>query len=154
MGTRWNRLDEAVLTSTHNLCFWAEIRKIMYTPVNHSFTIEKWGLRGSKLYRHVFVMWETLVSASVDLDKIIDEVTQDCVQLTETFAVTRKTKPNFVFICDSFRCRVANISKLFSRCLTAQPGWRSIRMYFMYAYLWPKLWECLLRLYYLFDFML
>ena len=36
--------------------FWAEIRKIMYTPVNPSFTIEKWGLRGSKLYRHVFVM--------------------------------------------------------------------------------------------------
>ena len=30
---------EAVLTSTHNLCFWAEIRKIMYTPVNPSFTI-------------------------------------------------------------------------------------------------------------------
>ena len=23
----------------HNLCFWAEIRKIMYTPVNPSFTI-------------------------------------------------------------------------------------------------------------------
>ena len=41
---------EAVLTSTHNLyfwaelsshnlCFWAEIRKIMYTPENPSFTI-------------------------------------------------------------------------------------------------------------------
>ena len=29
----------AVLTSTHNLCFWAEIRKVMYTPVNPSFTI-------------------------------------------------------------------------------------------------------------------
>ena len=25
--------------STHNLCFWAEIRKIMYTPVNPNFTI-------------------------------------------------------------------------------------------------------------------
>ena len=23
----------------HNLCFWAEIRKIMHTPVNPSFTI-------------------------------------------------------------------------------------------------------------------
>ena len=33
----------------------AEIRKIMYTPVNPSFTIQKWGLRGSKLYRYVFV---------------------------------------------------------------------------------------------------
>ena len=28
----------------------------MYTPVNPSLTILKWGLRGSKLYRHVFVM--------------------------------------------------------------------------------------------------
>ena len=34
-----NRLGEAVLTSTRNLYFWAEIRKIMYTPVNPSFTI-------------------------------------------------------------------------------------------------------------------
>ena len=41
----------------HNLCFWAEIRKIMYTPVNPSFTIWKWGWRGSKLYRFVFVMY-------------------------------------------------------------------------------------------------
>ena len=28
----------------------------MYTPVNPSFTIKKWGLRGSNLYGHVFVM--------------------------------------------------------------------------------------------------
>ena len=28
-----------VLTTTHNLCFWAEIRKIMYTSANPSFTI-------------------------------------------------------------------------------------------------------------------
>ena len=32
-------LDEAVRTSTHNLCFWAEIGKLIYTPVNPSFTI-------------------------------------------------------------------------------------------------------------------
>ena len=25
--------------SSHNLCFWAKIRKLMYTPVNPSFTI-------------------------------------------------------------------------------------------------------------------
>ena len=36
--------------------FWTEIRKIMYTPVNPSFTIQKWGLKGSKLYRHVFAI--------------------------------------------------------------------------------------------------
>ena len=32
-------LVRTVLTSTQNLCFWAEIRKIIYTPVNPSFTI-------------------------------------------------------------------------------------------------------------------
>ena len=42
--------------STQNLFFGAEIRAMMYTPVNPSFTIYKWGLRGSTLYRHVFVM--------------------------------------------------------------------------------------------------
>ena len=36
--------------------FWTEIRKLMYTPVNPSFTVSQWGLRGSKLYRHVSVM--------------------------------------------------------------------------------------------------
>ena len=34
-----NIFCEAVLMSTHKLYFWAEIRKIMYTPVNPSFTI-------------------------------------------------------------------------------------------------------------------
>ena len=33
----------------------AEIRKLMYTPVNPSFTVWKSGLRGTKLYRLVFV---------------------------------------------------------------------------------------------------
>ena len=31
--------NEAVLMSTHNLCFNAAIRKIIYTPVNHSLTL-------------------------------------------------------------------------------------------------------------------
>ena len=75
VGTRYNRLIEA-----HILCFerwggsneypqsmfWAEIRKIMYTPVNPSFTKWKWGLRGSKLYWHVFVMeWKIMDYKSI-----------------------------------------------------------------------------------------
>ena len=36
--------------------FWAEIRKTMNTPVNPSFTIIKVEFKGSKLYRHVFMM--------------------------------------------------------------------------------------------------
>ena len=46
--------------STNNLCFWADIRKLVYTPVNTSFTVRiKMGLKGSKLYRHIFVMNQT-----------------------------------------------------------------------------------------------
>ena len=37
--------------------FWAELRKLMYTPLNPSLTILKWGLRGTKLYRYVFVIY-------------------------------------------------------------------------------------------------
>ena len=37
----------------------------MYTPVNPSFTISKWGLRGSKLYRHVFVMDASIALGTV-----------------------------------------------------------------------------------------
>ena len=33
-------------------------------PENPSFTTKKWGLRGSKLYRHVFVMEALLMSTN------------------------------------------------------------------------------------------
>ena len=36
--------------------FLSRNKEIIYTPVKPSFTIQKWGLRGSKLYRRVFVM--------------------------------------------------------------------------------------------------
>ena len=39
MGARWSRLGEAVLTGAHGLCFQADMRKIMYAPVDPSFTI-------------------------------------------------------------------------------------------------------------------
>ena len=47
----------------------------MYTPVNPSFTIYKWGLRGSKLYGHVFVMetW-SLWNALIQIDMRINEI--------------------------------------------------------------------------------
>ena len=46
--------------STHNLCFRAKIRK-MYTPVNPSFTILKWGTRGYTLHGLVIMMTRTTV---------------------------------------------------------------------------------------------
>ena len=47
MGACWNGLNAAVVTSTHNLCFWAKIRKIMYTPSNPTLSYTNWGLRGA-----------------------------------------------------------------------------------------------------------
>ena len=35
-------IDCWVFVCTHNLCFWAEIWKVMYTHVNPSFTLQKW----------------------------------------------------------------------------------------------------------------
>ena len=36
--------------------FQSKNKKIMYTPVNPSFTLCKWGVRGSSLHGIVFVM--------------------------------------------------------------------------------------------------
>ena len=44
-------LTETVLTSTHNLYFRAKNKKIMYTPVNPSFTIIKVGCKGVYITR-------------------------------------------------------------------------------------------------------
>ena len=44
------------LEPPRDLCFRAETRKIMHTLANPTFSFLKWGLRGSKLYRHVFMM--------------------------------------------------------------------------------------------------
>ena len=33
VGAGKNKRDEAVLMSTHNICFWAKIRKIIYNPL-------------------------------------------------------------------------------------------------------------------------
>ena len=53
MGTRQNRLAEAVLTRTHNLCFGAKIRKIgmyLHTPV----FLYKSGVQGVYITRTCF----------------------------------------------------------------------------------------------------
>ena len=55
MGTRYNRLIEAVLTSTHNLCFRAKIRKNEY-PGKPQFYYIKVGCKGSKLHGHASMM--------------------------------------------------------------------------------------------------
>ena len=51
--------------STHNLCFRAKIRKIMYTPVNPNFIIIKWGVSGvgvgSTLHRRVCMIQQCAV---------------------------------------------------------------------------------------------
>ena len=49
---------EAVLTSTHDLCFRAKISKNAY-PCKPKFYYIKWGVRGCTLHGHVFMMRTT-----------------------------------------------------------------------------------------------
>ena len=54
MGTRKNRLGEAVLTSTHNLCFEQKYEKISeFLSENFQFLVVKFSIY---LNRRVFVM--------------------------------------------------------------------------------------------------
>ena len=54
MGTRSNRLSEAVLTSTHNLCFEQKYEKYLsFLCENFQFLEVKFSIY---LYRRVFVM--------------------------------------------------------------------------------------------------
>ena len=46
----------------HNLCFWAEIKKSNVCSCKFQFYYIKVGFKGSKLYRHVFVMGNNLLS--------------------------------------------------------------------------------------------
>ena len=55
MGIRWNRLGEAVQTSTHSLCFEQKYEKISeFLSKNFQFLVEKFSIY---LNRHVFIMF-------------------------------------------------------------------------------------------------
>ena len=41
----------------------------MYTPVNPSFTIYKWGVRGYKSHRHVFLMVKKLKIMLISIEQ-------------------------------------------------------------------------------------
>ena len=59
MGTRYNRLAEAVLTSTHNLCFEQKYEKYQsFLSDNFQFLEVKFSIY---LNRCVFVMVNTVV---------------------------------------------------------------------------------------------
>ena len=53
--------------------FWSKNKKNMYTPVNPSFTIQKWGVRGYSLHGLVFVM----------LSFTVDYILEDVVKLVK-----------------------------------------------------------------------
>ena len=63
VGTRWNRLTEAVLTSTHNLCFRAKIRKNVY-PCKSQFYYIMWDAREYELHGRVNIMIDLLKTSS------------------------------------------------------------------------------------------
>ena len=54
------RYAKAVLTSNHNLCFGAKIRKIGKPLHTQVFLYKKWGIMGYTLHGHVFLMIGTL----------------------------------------------------------------------------------------------
>ena len=56
--------------STHNLCFRAKLEK-MYTPVQPSFTIQKWGVRGG-----------VFVTRTCFRDELKSSESLDCVEVT------------------------------------------------------------------------
>ena len=58
----------------------------MYTPVNPSFTIQKWGLRGSKLYRRVFVM--ATANRQDDLDRYSTKKVINCTRKCITIFIS------------------------------------------------------------------
>ena len=49
-GARYNRLNEAVITSTLKFCFQTKIIKIMKTPLSLPFHYINWILRGCSLH--------------------------------------------------------------------------------------------------------
>ena len=76
MGTRWNRLSEAVLTSTHNLCFGAKIRKVY--PCKPQFYYIKVGCKGvfvtQTCFRDVY-LWISFVPLLNNLVKCLYSMT-------------------------------------------------------------------------------
>ena len=91
----------------------------MYTPVNPSFTILKWGLRGSKLYRRVFVML---------LQMYIYEKGIWCILFAKNLQNSRKQFRNeeyFVIICF-----------LISLFLVPRESWTRVVAFFEYIYLY------------------
>ena len=74
MGTCSNRLDEAVLTSTHNVCFRAKIRKIMYTPVNtqmYQFYYIKMWFKGVKIIEAFFRVVNIYTFIAISLNEAL-----------------------------------------------------------------------------------
>ena len=64
----------------------------MYTPVNPSFTIQKWGLSGSKVYRRCFVMERDILAISIyysSSDAILWD--QKCMKMHEWLISDRKS---------------------------------------------------------------
>ena len=76
MDTRWNRLAEAVLTSTHNLCFEQKYEKYhsLFLSENFKFLEVEFSIY---LNRRVFVMNETLECGYPALRPVLRRNTQD-----------------------------------------------------------------------------
>ena len=97
MGTRWNRLNEAVLTSTHNLCFEQKYEKYqIFLSDFFYFLVVKFSIY---LNRHVFVM-----TAFVSKDVAIENNLLLYRILNEQIDMVGKVLFCFYFPHICFRC--------------------------------------------------
>ena len=96
MGTRYNHLTEAVLTSTNNLCSWAEIIKKVY-PCKPQFYYIKVGFKVN--YIDMF-LWCQIIFSHLQCD--------------QNFHLPRYAK--FLLVDNVYPIRMRGYMYVFSRC--------------------------------------
>ena len=120
MGTRSNRLAEAVLTSAHNLCFeqkYEKYRRFFFYLKIFSFLQEKFS---KYLIRRVFVMHGKRATGVRVISFTVSELRSQPKRLR---FLTNYSKPSLNY--DSFRWTVTNIRKLHitKTCLFKYTNW-------------------------------
>ena len=105
----------------------------MYTPVNPSFTIWEWGLRGSVLYRHVFVMGsrrrrdekQIMTKSIVTYEPIDAQTEKNCSRRT----ALERSEVKLLVKCRLFMSSAEYSCKLFKPIFTyRQTVWTLIRV--------------------------
>ena len=105
LGSRSNRLAEAVWTSTHNLWFWEQIRKIIYYHVNPSLQYKR-GIKGIKIIYSRTSMARTPMARLPWMSRTHSWVRRDFLQIRYTDNLGRF----FFFFCKCMLCALIRIA--------------------------------------------